>query len=334
MRYVPYEAAGREPNIIVDGSATSSTQLTLSHWPHSGTPAGLKDDLSAGIVFRYLETPAFRVNATVASNNHFDQDGLVGLYTLLEPNDAWRRRELLLDVAAAGDFATYRYRAAARAAFTLAAFADPELSPLDNALFAPPYAELTTALHCELLPRLTEIMDHPDRYRRYWEAEDAWLAESEAALRSGRVTIHEIPSVDLAVVTVEPGLGGGPAHRFALPVGFRVRVHPMAVHNATRRFRILLAEGHRYQLQFRYETWVQYVSARPMPRVDLKPLAGRLTKAERGHGEWSFNSVASTLGRLEPVGAGDSSLPLDVLTRAVVAFLESAPPAWDPYDPE
>jgi hypothetical protein len=334
MRYASYEAAGREPNIIVDGSATSDTRLTLSHWPRSGTPASLKSDLSAGIVFRYLESPALRVDAAVVSNNHFDQDGLVGLYALLEPDDACRRRELLLDVAAAGDFATYRYREAARAAFTLSAFADPELSPLDGALFAPPYVELTTALHRELLPRLPEVMDHPERYRRYWEAEDAWLAASEAGIRSGRITIREIPSVDLAVVSVAPDLGEGPAHRFALPRGFRVGVHPMALHNATRRFRILLAQGHRYQLQFRYETWVQYVSARPMSRVDLTPLARRLTDAERGHAEWSFTGAASTLARLEPVGARESSLPLDALTRESVSFLENAPPAWDPYDPD
>ena len=333
MRYVPYETAGREPNIIVDGSATTSTRLTLSHWPRSGTPNVLKDDLSAGSVFRYLEAPTLHVDAGVASNNHFDQDGLVGLYALLEPDAAWRRRDLLLDVAAAGDFATYRYREAARAAFTLAAFADRELSPLDAALFAPPYATLTTALHDELLPRLPEIVDYPARYGRYWEAEDAWLTEGEAALRSGRITIREIPSVDLAVVGVDPGLGLGAAHRFALPWGFRVGVHPMVVHNATRRFRILLAQGQRYQLQFRYETWVQYVSARPTPRVDLTPLARDLTEAERGHLEWSFNGVASTLPRLEPVGARASSLPLEALIRATVAFLESAPPAWDPYDP-
>lgn len=332
MRYVPYEVVGGEPNVIVDGAATAGTRLTLSHWPKSGTPAEVKDDLSAGIVFRYLETPALHVEAEVASNSHFDQDGLVGLYALLEPEEARRRRDLLLDVAAAGDFATYRFREAARAAFALAAFADPELSPLDAALFSPPYAELTAALHHELLGRVPELVDHPERYRRFWEEEDAWLAESETSLRSGRVAIEEIPSVDLAVVRVAPAFGPGVAHRFALPRRFWAGVHPMAVHNATRRFRVLLAQGHRYELQFRYETWVQYVSARPAPRVDLAPLAARLTEAERGRAEWSFNGAASTLPRLAPVGAGISSLPLDGLLRDVVAFLESAPPAWDPYD--
>ena len=332
MRYVPYDAAGDEPNIIVDGSATVATRLTLSHWPHSGTPGALKHDLSAGIVFRYLETAALHVDVDAVSNNHFDQDGLVGLYALIDPEEAWRRRELLLDLAAAGDFATFRHREAARAAFTLAAFADPALSPLGARLFEPPYAELTTALHDALLPRVAEILDHPERYRRYWEAEDGWLTESASALDTGRVTIREIPSVDLAVVVVDPALGLGPAHRFALPRGLRVSVHPMVVHNATRRFRVLLAQGHRYQLQYRYETWVQYVSARPMPRVDLGPLAHRLTDAERGRAAWRFSGVNGTLPHLEPADAHDSSLSLDELTGMVVEFLTSAPPAWDPYD--
>ena len=107
MRFVPYEALGDLSNIIVDGSANAHTVLTLSHWPASGTPAALSGDTSTAIVFNYLEAPAFHVEAAAVSNNHFDEDGLLGIFALLTPDEALKRRDLMLDVASAGDFGTY-----------------------------------------------------------------------------------------------------------------------------------------------------------------------------------------------------------------------------------
>ncbi|MDP7452920.1 MAG: hypothetical protein QGE95_11700, partial [Arenicellales bacterium] len=85
FEFVPYEALGESPNIIVDGAPNDFTVLTLSHWPKSGTPIELKRDTSAEIAFAYLDTPTFHRNVDVISNNHFDEDGLVGLFTLLDP---------------------------------------------------------------------------------------------------------------------------------------------------------------------------------------------------------------------------------------------------------
>src|SRR5206468_3077328 len=83
--------------------------------------------------------PEFHVEAAAVSNNHFDEDGLAGLYAILHPEDALALEPLLVDVAAAGDFGTYRFPEAARAVFVLSAFADPDLSPFGSALFARPY---------------------------------------------------------------------------------------------------------------------------------------------------------------------------------------------------
>src|SRR5262249_15011767 len=135
MRYVAYHRLGDAPNLIVDGAANEHTVLTLSHWPGSRTPAALEDDLSAQIVFHYLDRPDLHVGVEVVSNNHFDEDGLVSVWSVLHPREAQTRRELLLDVAAAGDFGTYSDRRAARVAFVLSAYADPALSPLGPATF-------------------------------------------------------------------------------------------------------------------------------------------------------------------------------------------------------
>ena len=110
------------PNIVVDGSPNEGTVLTLTHWPGYPQPSGYHFDLSAEMAFHYLDEPIEHPTAEVVTNNHFDQDGLVGLHALVEPEPSLANRQLLIDVAAAGDFGTYRDRRAARASMTISAY--------------------------------------------------------------------------------------------------------------------------------------------------------------------------------------------------------------------
>jgi len=331
LHFVGYEKLGQTPNIVVDGSGNPATQITLSHWPKSGTPRELKADTSTEIVFNYLDSPRFHVAAAAVSNNHFDEDGLAGIYALIEPEAAVAARELIVDIAHAGDFATFRFRQAARVAFTVSAFADPEQSPLDTSIFERPYAEQCAALYGELLPRFGEMVRHTDRFKDYWAAEDAALTEGEHALRRGDVTIEERREVDLAIVRVSEGRGANAAHRLAVPV--EAACHPMAVHNATRCNRILVQHGRRYAFAYRYESWVQLVSRRPLPRVDLALLAEALSEDERGRARWEFDGVSAITPRMRMSGDGESTIAPEIFADRIAAFLAAAPPAWDPYDP-
>ena len=328
MKYVPYQQLAERPNVIVDGAANAHTVLSLSHWPHSPTPAELAADLSAEIVLRYLERPELHVPVEVVSNNHFDEDGLVGVWAMVNPDEAQRRCDLLVDIAAAGDFATYRYRRAARAAFTLSAFADPDHSPLGANVFAVDYPDLVATLFDELLPRLGDICDRPDDYRALWEAEDAALTESEAAIENGAATIEELPALDLAVVTIPADLDLRRVHRFTQRR--TEAIHPMAVHNATDCFRVLVVQGRRFRFHDRYESWVQYVSRKPLPRVDLAPLAKRLSELER-HGRWQADGVDAITPVMQLVGGDETGIDITTFRAELERHLAEAPPAWNPY---
>jgi hypothetical protein len=328
MKYVPYHLLSERPNVVVDGAANDHTVLALSHWPHSGTPVELAADLSAQIVLRYLDRPERHVSADVVSNNHFDEDGLVGVWAMVNPEDAPRRRDLLVDIAAAGDFGTFRDRRAARAAFTISAYADPDQSPLGTAVFGLDYAALVEVLFDELLPRLGDICDRLDDYRPLWEAEDAVLAESEAAIASGAATVEELPALDLAIVNVPEDLDGRRVHRFTQRR--TEAIHPMAVHNATDCLRVLVVQGRRCRFHYRYESWVQYVSRRPLPRVDLAPLAARLSERERD-GRWQADGVDGITPVMQLVGAEETSIDITTLRAELERHLAAAPPAWNPY---
>jgi hypothetical protein len=328
MRFLPPSALVDVPHVVVDGARSPATLLVLSHWPKSGTPPALAADTSVEIVFRYLAAKEHHVDADFATNDHFDEDGLVGVWILLHPTKALARREMLVDVARAGDFGTPRTRQAARIAFTLSAFADRDTSPLPVATFGGSYPETSAALYEAMLPRLREIVDHPERFEEHWAVEDALLSSSEAALREGRVTIEEVAPLDLAVVTLPDHVARAGVHRFTQK---REAVcHPMALHRATDRFVVLLSQGHRHEVQLRYETWVQLASQRPRPRVDLTALAVRLSEEEGSR--WIFDGIERITPRLHLESDGESRLAPERF-RALLeeALADPAARRWNPY---
>lgn len=83
--------------------------------------------------------------------------------------------------------------------------------------------------------------------------------------------IEERPDVDLAVVTVAEDTPEAGGHRFG---GDWVSgLHPMAVNTRTERVTLALLRGRRYDVELRYEGWVQLQSRPVRARRDLAPLA-------------------------------------------------------------
>ena len=330
MRFLPYARIKSVPNVIVDGARTENTVLTLSHWPKSGTPAELKGDTSTAIVFNYLDSPQFQVKADVVSNNHFDEDGLVGIFAMLEPTMAEHHRDMLVDVAQAGDFGIFARRQAARIAFALSAYADADTSPLPRSLFELPYSELASELYFRLLDVLPKLLANVDDYRALWESEDAKLAASEDLIDNGLITIEERPDLDLAVVRMPEDLTRHRVHRSTQER--LTECHPFALHNRTACTRLLVLQGRRVELEYRYEGWVQLASRRPAPRVDLSALANELNHEESTEGHWVFDGVDQITPRLHLEGSTATSIPPDAIVRRVEHYLRTGPSAWNPYD--
>jgi hypothetical protein len=325
VKYVPYSKLSGVPNIIVDGAAQADTVLTLSHWPGSGSPAEFRADTSTEIVLNYLATPGakkqYAPKVKAVSNNHYDEDGLCSVWAMLHPKSAMKQRDLLVDVATAGDFNTYRRPQAAKVVFTIRSYADPEMSPVVEELQGGDSSG--SARYEALLPLLEDFMDDTERYGPYWDGEWAAMLKSKTAMVMGQVDLREVPHVDLAVAEAPEAL------------------HPMVLYNNTERLRVLTAlPGGYYCLRYRYETWVQMASRDVMPRVDLTPLLPRLQELEQESATWTYDGNASITPKLQPLGPdgqpAPSSLSLDVLLDELVAFYEreQEDPAlqWNPYE--
>ncbi|HEY9774948.1 MAG TPA: DUF6687 family protein [Planktothrix sp.] len=319
MRYVPYHQLGTTDSIIVDGAPHSHTKLTLSHWPGNTTPPALKHDLSAGIVLNYLHAPQLHINVEAASNNHFDEDGLIGLWALLNSEEALEREELLLDVASAGDFGVFKDRDAARIAFILKAWTRPDVSPLNQSVFNLPYLEQTMILYEELLPRLLNVLDRHEHLEQYWKPEDKLLSKSEEQIRKKEITIEEYPEIDFAVVT----LAKPKPKEIDEQKPWQSLVHEMAIHNKTNMLRILLVHGQRYKFYYRYESWVELISRKSTGRVDLSQLCRQLSQQEES-AVWKADGTNDITPALFFERATQSKISPTALVEQLRSFLASA----------
>lgn len=327
LQYLPYNRLGRTANIIVDSVPIESTILTLSHWPASGSPPEFKADLSAEIVFNFLCSDiadSVTSSAEAVSNNHFDEDGLVGIYALLNPEAALAEKEFLLDIATAGDFGTYKNREAAQVAFVLQAWAQPDKSPLNRAVFRRPYDEVTSILYEELLPRFSNLFQRVHFLEQYWTEEDLLLSWSEKAIQEGSIKIEEHPHLDFSIVETPASKEWAAARPTVSEARWTHSVcHQFAVHNATTSSRILVTDGVRHDFYYRYETWVETIVRKPHPRIDLKPLAGKLNELE-GKKIWIAEDIKDIVPHLNFAEKSASKLSSQTAKEAFIEFFSAA----------
>jgi len=340
--------------VLVDGAAQPGSVLTLSHWPQSPTPAALARDLSAEIVFAFLRARAgddipravqlgrgdrrhrkveldtaiaASGRAEVVTNDHFDEDGLVSVFTMTDPDTALSYEELLVEVASCGDFGVVRSRQAARIAFAIGPIGEEAAVPPANVAERP--GSLSGPRYRAVLERVVELIEHTDRFSRYWEEGDEDLGRALDELGAGLVSVEEVLDVDLGVVTRVAGPprasrqpSGGPGEA----AGF----NEVAIHSATSASRILAFDAQGCELHLRYEGWVRFVSRRVPLRPDLVPLAGELSALEPSGLAWQADGVGSLVTRMRPSG-GVTDLDPGVISRTVVDYLRRAPAAWDPF---
>lgn len=312
--FVPAGDLAGAPHVVVDGARLPGTVLSLSHWPRAGTPPALAADTSAEIVDRYLRAGAAGPEVAVVTNNHYDEDGLFGIWMLLErPAEGAPQRRLAIAAAEAGDFGTWTDPWAARAAIAAMAMAERATTPfpeVGRALAGAGGRDPAGALYLAILPRVGGLLADPARYRLLWEREWARVEADGALIDAGEATIEDRHDADLAIVRAPRPL------------------HDMAVHPRTGRMRILTAlpDG-TLVLRHRYETWVDY-SSRPLPaRVDLAPLLPALQELERGPGVWRFDGVEPIRPRLFPSDPRGRAAPSSLGAERLADLLAAVPPA-------
>jgi hypothetical protein len=309
--FVPQEELAGRPNAVVDGPLLPGTVLSLSHWRGSGTPDALRDDTSALIVLRYLAAGADGPEVHAVTNNHYDEDGLLAIWLLLErPPEGAPERALAVAAAEAGDFATWTDPWAPRGASACIRRAARGATPFPEVgriLATAGAVDPAGRLYRAILPRVGGLLADPERYRMLWRPRWSAIEADIALLDAGDATVEDVPAADLAVLRTPRPLD------------------PMAVHPRTPRMRILTAlpDG-TVTVTYRYETWVDLPSRPLPPRRDLTPVAARLQAIERNDVRWLFEGVSAITPRLMAAGPGGAPAPSSIAPERVVEELAAA----------
>ena len=291
MRFEFYhEGLIETPKLSVDGTVENA--LHLSHWAGNGTPEELRADTSTEIALNFVASPRREELARgieVATNNHFDADGVLSVWAVLAGERALDLKEELIAAAEAGDFSEFTGERAVRVSVAIQGGDNPFTggagSPLARARAGG--SEVGEARAYELvLPEVERLLTHTDEYEPVWR--QGW-AEIESALESfaaGRSRVEEDAAAGLSVVTL--------AHDIYGPRGFdpaRDGVPFTAVtHNARGRLFLIaapLAGGWSYRIDYPYYSWAETVVR---PRVERRPLSDLLSRLNglepNGEGHW------------------------------------------------
>ena len=108
-------------------------------------------------------------------NNHFDTDGLLSIWVLLDPEQAMAHRDLLIAAAEAGDFDEWP-------ALERGLWLDAAIRALGSGACG-----RCDAAYQTVLPQLPELIRRLDERRDLWGREWDDLQAAVAALESGRL---------------------------------------------------------------------------------------------------------------------------------------------------
>lgn len=306
FQFAPHGAErAHDPGTAIGCDGLPEARVCLSHWPGNTTPRDLRRDLSTGIALAYVgldeeERRARFGFVDTAVNDHFDTDGLLAVFTCLDPAAALKHAEALLLAAAAGDH--WRAPTPRALAFDLAVscFTDPARSPLGSALTPLTGPQRDAAAYAELLGRLPRALDDPWSLGAAIEDEEARVVGDLRRLRTGAAKVSFEPRLHLAVVEC------------------RDEFDPRAVFEVCATDRVLVLRQSSQELYAVLHvsalSWFESSAERFPARPNLARLASRLQALEREQGEWVASDPREPFPKLEfghrvlAAGVRDSSV--------------------------
>lgn len=330
MRFQFYDAALEDvPKLSVDGTVPNS--IHFSHWEGNETPAQLRADTSTEIALNLVGSPhpnQFTQGIELVTNNHFDTDGVLSVWTVLTGARALEFSEPLIAAAEAGDFAEFRNDNGVRASIVIQG-ADQAGANSDTV--SPLARQLAGANHLDdarcydlVLPQVEDVLTQVDRYEPLWR--DGW-SQIERAFESFEARnsrVREYLDARLSLVTLAPEIFS--------PAGFNPKKHAApftAISRYARGHIFLIASeltgGWSYRIDYPYYSWAETIVRPRIPRQDLTPVMEHLNELESSRrGSWQADrtEMTSAVKFLGPEGLlASSNLAPDQVAEIVSAHL-------------
>src|SRR5437016_4580777 len=212
MRFEYYNATIVDlPKRSVDGTVDDA--IHFSHWKGNQTPASVKADTSTEIVLNLVASPnreELTQGIDLVTNNHFDTDGVLSVWSVLNAERALPLRDKLIAAAEAGDFSELSSENGVRASIVIQGSDSPidkSGSPLARQLAGEDVDDEARAYEL-VLPHVEHVLMNTNEYESLWR--DAWnrIALALESFAKGTSRVDEDREAKLSIVTLAPQIFG------------------------------------------------------------------------------------------------------------------------------
>jgi hypothetical protein len=320
MRFKFYDdSLAKMPKLSVDGTVDNA--IHFSHWKGNETPASLKADTSTEIALNLVAAPnreELTRGIDLATNNHFDTDGVLSVWTLLSGERALELRDKLIAAAEAGDFSELSTKAGVCASIVIQGSDSPTDvgSPLAQQLAGEPVNDEARAYEL-VLPHVERVLTHTNDYASLWC--DPWnrIATALDSFAKGRSRVDEDNEAKVSLVILAPDIFSSR--------GFKPTRHcaPFtAISHHARGEVFLIATpldgGWAYRIDYPYYSWAETIVRPRIERRDFGGLINDLNEVEtNAAGSWRLDS--SELASAAKFSDQNGKLAASVLEPDVVA---------------
>ncbi len=300
MRFEFYHAGlDNVPKLSVDGTVSNSVHF--SHWEGNQTPDEVKADTSTEIALNLVASPnkqKLTQGIEMVTNNHFDTDGVLSVWTVLNGERALALREQLIPAAEAGDFSEFSTENGVRASIVIQG--SDQASP-NNETGSPLAAHLAgkeisddAEAYDLVLPEVERVLRNTGEYESLWRSGWAAIASAIESFEKGQSIVEEHQDVHLSLITLAPEVfssSGFNPTRHAAPY--------TAISRYARGQIFLIAtplrDGWTYRIDYPYYSWAETLVRPRVKRHDFGALISQLNELEQNRdGRWKSDSSEMT----------------------------------------
>jgi len=321
MRFEYYsEALANVPKLSVDGTVDNAVHF--SHWNGNRTPQSVKADTSTEIALNVVAAPN-RAELTqgidLVTNNHFDTDGVLSVWTMLSGERALELRDKLIPAAEAGDFSELSTEDGVRASIVIQGSDSPidkSGSPLAQQLAGQDVNDEARSYEL-VLPHVERVLTHTNEYEALWR--DAWnrIAAALDSFARGTSRVDEDRDAKLSVVMLAPEIfspaGFNPTQQSVPFTAISHHAHGDLFLIATP-----LNDDWAYRIDYPYYSWAETIVRPRIERHDFSLLITQLNESETSNaGRWRLDT--SELASAVKFSNPDEKLASSKLSPDIVA---------------
>ncbi|MFN2578057.1 MAG: DUF6687 family protein [Pyrinomonadaceae bacterium] len=321
MNFQFYTAAiAGTPKLSVDGTVENA--IHFSHWKGNETTASVKADTSTEIVLNVVASPSrneLTKGIDLVTNNHFDTDGVLSVWTMLNGERATRLSDKLIAGAEAGDFSEFSSVDGVRSSILIQGSDSPidkSGSPIARQLAGEEVNDEARAYDL-VLPHVEDLLTNTSKYEALWRPSWVRIERALNSFAKDASRVDEDAPPRLSVVMLAPevfGPDGFDPSRDAAPftaISYHARGELFLIATP-------LEKGWAYRIDYPYYSWADTVVRPKIVRRELNGLMNELNELESNStGKWKVDS--SELASAAKFSDENGKLAVSMLRADLVA---------------